>query len=149
MIESIKRKGFTAYHTGDVDSLPAGKQYDVIALLNLIDRCSKPITLLKSLRSRLRNADSRLVIAVPVPLRPAVESADGWKATEEDIAPPGCYCGYSWEEGVQRLITDVIDPLYDVRVISRLPYLSEGNLRRSYYVLDDVLLVLSLKQSDK
>ena len=146
MVKAIRDKGFVAYHTADITTLPADSKYDVIGLFNLIDRCSKPITLLNDLKDRLRDENSRLVIAVPVPLRPAVESSDGWKTPEEYIAPPGCYCGYTWEESVKRLIVDVIDPIYDVRVISRLPYLSEGNLKRPYYVLDDVLLVLSKKK---
>lgn len=145
MCRAIENKGFVAHKTHDIKSLPKELTYDNIALLNLIDRCDCPISLLKDLHQRL-TPQGRLIIAVPLPLRPAVERGNQWDKPKELIAPPGCYCQFDFEDSLHRLIVDVIDPCgYDVRVVSRVPYLSEGNTKRPYYVLDDLLLVLSKK----
>ena len=61
--------------TADVDAaLGADERFDVVTLFNVLDRCDQPVSLLRSLRARLRDGRSRLVLAVPLPLRPAVES---------------------------------------------------------------------------
>lgn len=145
MCKQLSQKGFTVIKTADIDhDIDSTIKYDVVALFNVLDRCDKPRTLLQSLRRRLRNKDSRLVLAVPLPLRPAVETGNQWLKPTEYIAPKPCYCQLEWEQSLEYLIRDVIIPAgLNVHAVSRVPYLSEGNLNQSYYVLEDCLLVLS------
>jgi hypothetical protein len=48
MAKRLRKRGFKCYETGDIKTgVPFDGGYDVITLFNLIDRCSKPRTLLK------------------------------------------------------------------------------------------------------
>ena len=49
------------------------QQYDVICALNLIDRCDKPMSLLREIRQALKPDTGRLLLAVVVPYKPYVE----------------------------------------------------------------------------
>lgn len=56
--------------------------------------------------------------------------------------------GPTFESQVATVIKNVLEPLgYEVLKWTKLPYLCEGDLRQSYYWLDDVVFVL--KVSDK
>ena len=48
-------------------------QYDVISALNLIDRCDKPMTLLRQIHQALKPGTGRLLLAVVIPYKPYVE----------------------------------------------------------------------------
>ena len=47
--------------------------YDVISCLNLLDRCDRPLTLLRHVRASLRPGSGRAVVAVVLPYKPYVE----------------------------------------------------------------------------
>ena len=47
--------------------------YDVIGCLNLLDRCDRPLTLLRHVRASLRPGSGRAVVAVVLPYKPYVE----------------------------------------------------------------------------
>jgi SAM-dependent methyltransferase len=59
-------------------ALPDGR-FDTIVLLNVLDRCSEPLTLLRQLRELLVPGSGRLLLAVVLPFRPFVE--DGTRKT--------------------------------------------------------------------
>ena len=50
--------------------------FDVISCLNVLDRCSQPITLLHSMLRVLRPVTGRVMVAVVIPFSPFVEI--GW-----------------------------------------------------------------------
>lgn len=51
--------------------------------------------------------------------------------------------GSCFEEQVQSLMEDVLRPAgFDILSWSRIPYLCEGDLRQSYYWLNDVIMIL-------
>jgi len=51
--------------------------------------------------------------------------------------------GKTFEEQVSSLVRDVLIPVgFEVERFTKLPYLSEGDLYHSYYVLYDVVFVL-------
>ena len=49
-------------------------KYDVVACLNLLDRCAEPISLLRRMRAVLKPDSGRIVIALVLPLSQYVES---------------------------------------------------------------------------
>lgn len=53
---------------------------DGIALLNVLDRCDTPFTLLAQLRAMLRPGSGRLILAVVIPFRPFVEDGKTHRA---------------------------------------------------------------------
>ena len=150
MCSRLRAHGFTVYETYDITTgIPAEARFDTISIFNVIDRCDKPLSLLRDARARLRGPDSRLVLSVPLPLQPSVEFAPReWRAPTERIAPAMCYCQLDWEQAVEFLVRDVVTPAgLRVRAVSRLPYLSEGSTARPYYALDDAVLVLSAAET--
>ena len=49
------------------------RTYDVISCLNVLDRCDKPLTLLRHIRNSLVSTSGRAVVAVVLPFSPYVE----------------------------------------------------------------------------
>eukprot|EP00808_Paulinella_micropora_P003570 g82576.t1 len=142
----LRKKGWICHHTADVKTVPRGEGFDVICLLNVLDRCDRPLTLLRDLRKLLRNQDSQLLLAVPLPLRPAVEHGHNWVKPKESVCSreicSDCVKS-AWEESVTQLMHDVFLPCgFRLRSVSRVPYLSQGDARLPWYVLDDGLFVL-------
>ena len=51
--------------------------------------------------------------------------------------------GTSFEEQTRELAANLLEPAgFTVERLTRLPYLCEGDLQRSFYVLDDAIFVL-------
>ena len=49
------------------------REYDVISCLNLLDRCDRPLTLLRHVHASLRPGSGRAVVAMVLPYKPYVE----------------------------------------------------------------------------
>ena len=58
----------------DVNSW-ADRKYDFISVLNLLDRCEKPLTLLNDVKRSLKSRGG-VIIALVWPFRPYVESGE-------------------------------------------------------------------------
>ncbi|XP_020614866.1 methyltransferase-like protein 9 [Orbicella faveolata] len=114
-------------------------KFDVISCLNLLDRCDKPLTLLRDIKQTLCPVTGRLIVAVVLPFKPCVESGAKMVQPSELITVNSS----SWEEQVHSLVKDVFEPCgFTVELFTRVPYLCEGDLYRDFYVLDDALFVL-------
>ena len=126
-----------AAEAAGLDVNPEG--FDVIALLNVLDRCDEPFTLLAQLRSMLRKDGGRLVLAVVLPFRPFVENGNDHRPPRE--RQPLTSSG-SWETGVNQLYERVLRPSgFKVERLARVPYISEGDHRNGAYILDDAVFV--------
>ena len=148
--------------------------YDLISCLNVLDRCDRPLSILRQLHRRLREGGV-LILAVVFPFKPFVEKGVGNGVDDtplflSPILPPHInqsthtctHTGASqappteqlpvrsgrWEEGVGDLVTEVLQPLgFSLLSISTLPYLCEGDLHNEWFALQDVILVLSKNHS--
>jgi SAM-dependent methyltransferase len=116
---------------------------DCVALLNVLDRCDTPLTLLAQLRDLLIPGEGRLLLAVVLPFRPFVEDGTQRRAPAEPLAmSPEA----SFEASLTALWEGVLQPLgFSLEACARVPYLSDGDQKCPVYVLDDALLVLSRK----
>lgn len=113
--------------------------YNVILCLNLLDRCDRPNTLLKLLRTSLAPG-GRLVVALVLPFSPYVEVGERNNHKPSEYLPVR---GSGLEIQIVSLIDRVFAPVgLRCLVWSKLPYLCEGDLGQSYYFLDDVIFVL-------
>ncbi len=131
----------SAYQTGDIKSLPTDSGFDLICLFNVIDRCMNPLTLLSDIHDRMRDANSRLIVATPLPLRPSVEVGHTWVNPNEKLDSRGLT---EWEDAAVALTINVFERAgYRVQCFSRVPYLSQGDTVYPFYVLDDAVFVLS------
>ncbi|XP_067912718.1 methyltransferase-like protein 9 [Heterodontus francisci] len=116
-----------------------GFQYNVISCLNLLDRCDRPLTLLKDIRNVLEPSTGRLILAVVLPFQPYVENGGKWERPSEYLE----VTGETWEEQVASLSNDVFSKAgFAIESFTRLPYLCEGDLYNDHYVLDDVVFIL-------
>ena len=86
MLKTLRKKGFvcSAQDLG-TKLLPGDAKYDAIAILNVLDRCDFPLTLLKNAASLLK-PDGLLLIALPLPLKPYVRT-NGSKRVQKQPLP--------------------------------------------------------------
>ncbi|KAJ3158460.1 Methyltransferase-like protein 9, partial [Irineochytrium annulatum] len=89
--------------------------FEVVSLLNVLDRCSKPLTLLRTLRDLIKGSQGggkpgRLLLAVVLPFRPTVEGRDGkWNKPEERV-DRSLLRERGFEESVELLVEHVLRP---------------------------------------
>jgi len=122
----------------DLTVASLGRRFDVVACLNVIDRTSRPLTLLRSLLSHV-NPDGRLIVSVPLPARPHVHVQGGTIAPSERLPS---FAG-DWETAVRELSEKLFAPLgVGVERLARAPYLSRGDRHAPLYVLDAAVWVL-------
>jgi SAM-dependent methyltransferase len=117
---------------------PEGERFDVVALLNVLDRTERPITLLERAKS-LVALGGHLVIATPLPLRAHVHRAGGTSDPDEWLGVEGD----DFDSALGWLVERVLATrgLALVRW-ARTPYVSSGDARQARYELDDAILVL-------
>lgn len=133
------RLGQKGYRVFNIDEWagPTHK-YDVIAALNLIDRCDRPISILRDIHQSLAPG-GMAIIALVLPFKPFVESGSNQNRPTErlDIS------GKSWEQQAASFIKNVLLPLgFTLHSFTRLPYLCEGDLVQPFYSLDDAVFVV-------
>ncbi|MBO6934594.1 MAG: methyltransferase domain-containing protein [Deltaproteobacteria bacterium] len=138
MAKRLREKGYLCHEKDLVhDRLIDVAPFDAIALLNVIDRTSHPISLLENLRD-LMAPGAWLLIATPLPLAPHVHVGPATVDPEEMLPIDR----RSWEHAASTLESDLLRPLgYDVRSLSRVPYLCRGGKRQPVVQLDDALFL--------
>jgi len=115
-------------------------KFDVITCLNVLDRCEKPLSLLKNIREHLNPIGGCVIISLVLPFKPYFEYNNDHNPNES-IRLNGQFA----EEQINELIIQVFRPLgFRLKKLARLPYLCEGDMDRSYYFLSDYIFVLEL-----
>lgn len=145
-------------------------KYDVISCLNLLDRCDKPITILRKIKHSLIQ-NGLLVVALVLPFKPYVEYNKGNRPDEllfefydhenrktvtiteqlvdklngvdEDLKCGVKTCKMSKVTSqIDYLIEHVFTPAgFELIRFTKLPYLCEGNLSQSYFYMFDYVFV--------
>lgn len=116
---------------------PPEPAYDVVACLNVIDRCERPATLLARLAA-LVGEGGHLVLSTPLPFDPFVYRGGRTAEPEEALTIKG----KRFEPSLCALVTNVLEPLgLTVVRFARAPYLSCGDEKRALYQLDDAVLL--------
>jgi SAM-dependent methyltransferase len=112
-------------------------RFDAITCFNVLDRCSHPRSLLTHLHAVLQ-PHGRLVLSVPLPLRPHVHVGAQTVDPEERLPKATA----SWEAGVVSVAREVLAPAgWQVSSISRAPYLCRGDSAHRLHVLDAAIFV--------
>ena len=136
MVRRLEKLGFRVI-SGDLATLPHTDKYDVVSLLNVLDRCDRPLSLLGRARELVRSG-GRLVIALVLPYRPFVYDSGVPRAPLERL--PITYD--SFEDAALQLVEQALLPLgFVIESMSRAPYLSGGDAEKPLYELDDLILV--------
>ena len=121
------------------------KCYDLVMLMNVLDRADKPLSLLRALRKLIRPESGRLLLGVVLPWCPFVEDGKHQRPPKERMPMDGGFCreGATFERSVSILAQRVLEPMgYEIEQWTRLPYLSEGDGNKEIYTLDDAVFVL-------
>jgi len=138
MIWRLKEKD---YKILDIHDWHKSVKFDVISALNIIDRCSHPLELLQNIRLSLVADTGRALVAVVLPFNPYVE--DERVGNNHEPNQRLMVSGTTFEEQVISLIRDTFTPAgFEVERFTRLPYLCEGDLEHSYYILYDAVFLL-------
>ena len=158
MTNRQKDLGFNSYNIDNIDHLPLNHTYDIITIFNVFDRCNKPIDLLLSISKRLKSNDSLCIITIPLPLSPSYEDGKKWLKPQQSIlqekekSEKEEYC-YHCDDNINKYEEQIIQIYYQFFIkynykvisISRIPYLSQGDLNQAIYILDDVLFIIQKK----
>lgn len=173
----------------------SSREFSCISCLNVLDRCDRPLTLLRAIHAHMtkkrsssprtnanpvndsgsNNSPSILLLVVVLPLLPYVEDVpeelekkslqelsqehlggvhSEVKALTNTSAAHERVIGAleratietdegSFERCVNRFVSTVLTPLkFTVLSVSRVPYLSQGDVQQSLYTLDDAVFVL-------
>jgi len=142
MARRLAKRGLRC-HALDLSEAPLlGPPFDAVSLLNVLDRCRRPQTLLRNCLDALKPGGA-LIVALALPYRPFY--FDG-PVTPDPLEHLACDAGpgATWEDAARRFIERDLLPLdLQLHCIARAPYLSAGDSARELYELDDVLVVLS------
>lgn len=132
----LARLGYTVLDPNDWGD----RKFDVITCLNVLDRCEKPMSLLKQIRNHLKARTSRLIISLVLPFKFYFEYNQN-HLPKEFLSIQG----HTPEEQINYLIRNLFEPTgFRLIKFTRLPYLSEGDIERSYYFLFDYIFVLEM-----
>jgi SAM-dependent methyltransferase len=116
------------------------QRFDAALCLNVLDRTSHPRSLLEHLRAALAPA-ARLILSVPLPLRPHVHVGRHTVDPEERL-PRGVE---RWEAGAADVARVLGDGGYVVRSLSRVPYLCRGDTAVRLHVLDAAIFACEVR----
>jgi len=134
----LRARGFEA-HERDLGLEPLGERFEVVSCFNVLDRTAYPLRLLRALLTHLA-PDGRILLSVPLPLRPHVHVKGGTVAQDERL-PVGAE---RFEHAARELSVRVLEQAgMTVERLARVPYLSRGDAHRPLYALDAAVFVCS------
>ena len=111
-------------------------EYDIVCLLNVLDRCDSPVSILKAIHAVKKKY---VIISIVLPYRGFY--MDGLKKADQLETLIGTF--KEWEESVHSLCKEFVEIGFKIEKISRLPYLSEGDQHKEMYKLNTAIFVLS------
>eukprot|EP00126_Sphaerothecum_destruens_P001620 Sdes_comp15032_c0_seq1m3803 len=165
MTKRLSNRGFRCFETASVSKTfleffqhtKEFKGFHIISCFNVLDRCDKPIQLLKEIHSLVSKNDGCVLLALVLPWSPMVETGTTTRAPLQSISESsinsysedhhrgsgGYSKRFSWENTVENIVENLISPCgFFVEKFSRVPYLCEGDCENPYYFLDDVIFLL-------
>ncbi|RLN62990.1 hypothetical protein BBJ29_001642 [Phytophthora kernoviae] len=149
MVANLNARGYNSVQTCDLqhEFVQSRKPYNIISMLNVLDRADKPLTMLREIREMLHPENGLFLLAVVLPFSAFVEIDTQRIAPSEKLPMTGGLCsqGASFEVAASLLLRNVLLPAgFKLRHFSRVPYLCRGDLQQPYYVLSDAIFVLEV-----
>jgi SAM-dependent methyltransferase len=138
MVRRLRARGYRC-HAVDLahTNLPEEDPFHAVALLNVLDRTDRPLSLLARARNLVAR-DGCVLLAAPFPLSPHVHV--GPRTVDPDEPLP--HEKRSWEAAVAAFVRDAVEPAgLEVRALARVPYLCRGDHRHPVFELDDAVMV--------
>lgn len=153
MARRLRSRGYTVSQGPLItrECFPQDGEFDVVTLMNLLDRCDHPMGMVRDAARLMRRGTGRLLIALVLPFSEFVEEGSKRRAVRAPLPMGGARCGdgATLEVSLSTFIQRVVYPLgLEVERLARVPYLCRGDTRQPFYVLSDALLVLRHRVGD-
>jgi len=144
MVRRLRQRGFDCQVAADGERVVGvgglSTSFDVVCLLNVLDRTSHPTQALRAAGNHVRDT-GRLVVSMPLPQNafcyrgPRIVAPQGPMSSRAD----------TWEQQCSSLALAMLEllPQFELLSVSRCPYISGGDQRNRLHVLDDALFVLT------
>lgn len=133
----LRRLGYETWEGDLAEGLPIQPGFDVVSLLNVLDRCDQPMKLLATAR-QLVKPGGLLVVALVLPYEPLVYDG-GMSRRPREVLP---IASRDFEDAAREFIGGALLPMgLELVQVSRAPYLSGGDAHAPFYELDDLLVV--------
>jgi len=137
MARRLRRQGYRVLEMDLGTASLEDETFDAVCLLNVLDRCDRPLSLLGHARQLLRPG-GLLIVALVLPYRPFVYEGRMSRAPHERLP----ISATTFEAAARDFVNLALLPLgLRVHAISRTPYLSGGDSGRALYELDDLIVV--------
>jgi len=154
MARRLRGRGYTVSEGSSItrEKFPEDGAYDLVTLMNLLDRCDHPLEMLRDAARLARRGTGRVVVALVLPYGEFVEEGSKRRPPRGPLPMGGARCsdGATLEESLAVFITRVVLPLgLEVERLARVPYLCRGDARQPFYVLSDALLVLKHREGEE
>jgi SAM-dependent methyltransferase len=138
MRRRLGQRGLTASRHDLAAQPTTAGPFDLVACLNVLDRCAEPRRLLDHAVQALAPG-GRVLIALALPYAPFYYH----RGRTLDPEQPLGLTRSDWEGALVELVVGELEPRNLVPIAwTRAPYLSAGDTDRPLYVLDDAVLVL-------
>ncbi|XP_023936413.1 protein-L-histidine N-pros-methyltransferase isoform X2 [Bicyclus anynana] len=135
MRKALSSKGFALL---DTEEWWREQRFDCVCMLNLLDRCARPRSMLRQAKAAIA-PDGVLLLALVLPYKPYVEVTSDHKPEERLPIQ-----GVNFEEQAASFIQIMRDEIgFELAAWSRAPYLCEGDFAQAYYWLDDSVYVFT------
>jgi SAM-dependent methyltransferase len=127
------------------------RTYDTIACLNLLDRCEEPLSILRRIRKALKPGGT-LLVALVLPFNPYVEWNSNHQPLEKLLEPSpetsqdNEDSKFIFEKQIPLLVNTLQNEGFSVNAWTRVPYLCEGDMGQSLYVLSDAVFLCTLNE---
>lgn len=148
MVWRLRFRGYSAVRTMSIErpffSADDGA-FDVVSIMNVLDRCDDPLTLLSGAARLAAPRTGRVVVALVLPFNEFVEDGARRRAPKIPLPMDGARCGdgATFEASLAAFITHVLPRAgLELESLTRVPYLCRGDHRKPFYVLSDAVMVL-------
>jgi len=136
MVRRLRQRGLPGLHI-DVSSEPVpGGPFDVVALLNVLDRCARPRAMLAAANAATAD-DGALVISMPLPYDPCWYDGPVERPPLQQLPVVGA----NWKDAAESLVALLGEHGLRVEALTRAPYISGGDRQTALYSLDTVIVV--------
>lgn len=141
MARRLRKQGYVCLNEDISQRTDLLSQFDAVSLLNVLDRCDRPMSLLATARQAVKPGGI-VLIALVLPYKPFVYDRGHPRAPTERLAITSSI----FEVAATELVTNCLLPLgLQPLTLSRTPYLSGGDAHCPLYELDDLLVICQVK----
>ncbi len=137
MAKRLRRQGYECLEEDISKRDDLRSRFGAVSLLNVLDRCARPMSLLSTARQAVKPG-GLLLIALVVPYKPFVYEQGQPQAPLERLA----ISSEVFEIAAAEFVANCLLPLgVTPLVLSRTPYLSGGDAQAPLYELDDLVVI--------